>query len=144
MTTRWDWERAGSLGPPELAPQPGKGLKVTIEGRPVSWNHGYIRTRAGRVVLTQEARAWKDQVFYVTLDTLNRSSWRPRGPRIAVHYWLTLGTPMDSDNVSKLLCDAIAKALKVNDRIFLPRAMGIKTGQPDERVVVYLTNEAED
>lgn len=120
------------------------GLRIVIRGRPETWNHAYRRSRTtGRPSLTEDARAWKKTVWACALDSFNRGTWKPTGARIGVHIWLHLSTEMDADNSLKLTLDAVAEAIKVNDRVFLPRVMKKHVGVADERIELYLTNEEE-
>lgn len=148
MSARWTrWDRALTAGPPVAPPEPAlpavPGIRIDVLGRPPSWNHAYRRGREGRVVLTDDARRWKEDIRLLTLDTVNRTGWRHSGGPIAVYVWLYLDQEMDADNGLKLTLDGLALGLRVNDRLFLPRVMGLRTGQSPERVVLYVVNEGE-
>lgn len=147
MSTRWTrWDMTASEGVPPHLPDPvfpsTDGLRIDLPGRPPSWNHSYRRA-GNRVILTESARTWKEAVFFITRDALNRTGWRVRGPQLGVHVWLYLDAPMDSDNSLKLTMDAVADGLRVNDSLFLPRVVGKRVGVRPERVLLYITNEGE-
>jgi hypothetical protein len=90
--------------------------------------------------LTKEAEEWKRLVHYTALDAFNRSKWRPGKGQIVVDYWLSLGDEMDVDNTNKLTFDSLAKAIGVNDKVFLPRCQEKLLRQVDEGVVLHLRN----
>ncbi|MBA3875622.1 MAG: hypothetical protein C0498_01575 [Anaerolinea sp.] len=149
MSGRWTrWDRAPVLVPPNHQREPVlpdvPGLRVDVLGRPPTWNHAYRRLRDGRVVLTPEARWWKEGVATLALDAVNRTGWRPVGPLHGVYIWLYIGAEMDGDNATKLTLDGLARGLRVNDRTFLPRLMGKWTGEAHERVVLYVVNEGRE
>lgn len=113
---------------------PSSSLSVVIHGRPVSWNRAYRYGRGGaggkaRMYLTREAESWKEIVWATTLDAYNRSSWKPRTKGLIVIEWrLLLTDEVDPDNLTKLVHDAVASAIGVNDKRFMPRFMTKHTG----------------
>lgn len=115
---------AAGLGPP-------RGWRVLLPGQPPSGNHMYERNRgnpgqhkkqgvedyqAGVTLLVREARP---------------SGWRPEG-QIIIRYWFFLSRDVDCTNAIKVIEDAIAMALRPEDRLydqrFLPRAMKKQVG----------------
>lgn len=65
---------------------------------------------------------------------------RPKGwaadGQIRIRYWFRFKRAMDASNAIKLLEDAIAKGLGVDDAIFLPCVEELTTGHKDPGVTV--------
>jgi len=119
--------------------------KVTIPGQPPSSNHAYkvVRIKRGggvpfhTLAKTAEATAYQQGVRLI-VAAAKPSGWRPEG-QIRLRYRLFLDRDIDCDNVSKILNDAIARALDVNDKIFLPCYEHKETGhRKDARVEVEI------
>jgi len=101
------------------------GWKVTIPGQPPSTNHAYriVTQRRGSapyrtLAKTPEAVAYQQAVRLI-VRAAKPSWWYPED-QIRLRYRLYLANRQDADNSLKLLNDAIAAALDVNDDRFLP------------------------
>jgi Holliday junction resolvase RusA-like endonuclease len=116
------------------------GLRFTIPAAPPSWNHAYRIARVNRhltLVKTPQAKAYQEMVELI-VKTARPSRWEcPK--EVFVVYRLALKRSMDSDNTLKLLNDAIARALGVDDRRFLPVVLERKIGvaSPSTEVSLY-------
>ncbi len=107
-------------------------VSVFVAGHPVSVNAAYGQ-RGSRRFLTSAAETWKSAVswtVYAALpDTykgyLNHLLPRPR--RIAVAYRFR-GVRGDADNYIKLTQDAIASAMRVNDKTFQVASATVEPG----------------
>lgn len=98
---------------------------VTIPGQPPSTNHAYriVTVRRGSVPFrtlakTEEAVAYQ-MGARLLVAAAKPSGWQPAA-QVRLIYRLYLSHRQDADNSLKLLNDAIAKALGVNDDRFLP------------------------
>ena len=117
-------------------------LEVWLPGSAVSVNRAYCR--GGRsVYLTAAAREWKtyvrDVVGYEALAARFPTHERLRAATISLVVHKARG---DADNTVKLLQDAIADALGVNDRIFSLGSVRREWHGIDDRPGVWLTIEA--
>lgn len=98
---------------------------VTIPGQPPSTNHAYkiVTVRRGSVPFRTLAKT-EEAVAYQTAARLIVAAAKPSGwtpaAQIRLTYRLFLASRQDADNSLKLLNDAIARALGVNDDRFLP------------------------
>lgn len=97
----------------------------TVEGEPPSWNHSYKQ-----VVIVKNGRAYRTMAkqpeveVFQTLVTLacklrRPKGWEPKG-QIKIVYDFYLTRDKDADNMLKAINDAIAVALGINDKMFLP------------------------
>lgn len=88
-------------------------------------------------VKTDEANLYQSQLTMVA-RAAKPSRFQPQG-QIIVAYDLSLGRDLDADNVMKAINDALAVALDVNDKRFLPVTFRKTTGvkQPWIEVHVY-------
>jgi Holliday junction resolvase RusA-like endonuclease len=130
-----------------------------VPGQPPSWNTSYrmrkanVKDRFGQPVIgddlrkktvsrlfkTDEARSYQDGVQMIA-RTARPSGFAPKG-QIVVAYTFMLKRDMDCDNIMKMLNDAIAKALGVNDSRFLPVVLGKGTGVQEPFVSVAIFDE---
>ena len=94
--------------------------------------------------MTEEAKTWKHAVEYTALNAFNRSKWRPGKGQLVVEWRLLLTDDVDSDNAMKLVHDALASALKVNDKRFLPRVISKRIGQERDMVVLTVYDHIEE
>lgn len=127
-----------------------------VPGQPVSWNRSYrmgkrkVTDKHGQPVYgndmqqktisrqfkTDEARSYQDGVQMIA-RTAKPTGFDPKH-QIIVAYEFELARAMDSDNTQKMLNDAIAKALGVNDARFLPVTLSLQSGSKDPCVRVYV------
>jgi hypothetical protein len=119
----------------------------TVPGQPISTNHAYKRAsiRLGdgsiskRMVKTREAEIFQDGVGLIA-RAAKPSGWTPLR-WIRVYYELFLGRDIDCDNIGKLPNDAIAAAIGVNDKIFLPCYGPKVIGDKNPRMVITISTE---
>lgn len=125
----------------------------TVPGQPISWNKSYrqktitVKDRLGRAVLgtsgrpktrpaqfkTREAEEYQDAVRLLARVA------RPSGfvpAQVIVAYDFVLDRDIDCDNVMKMVNDALAEALDLNDRHFFPVVLSKTTGSKDPTVHV--------
>ncbi len=130
--------------------------RFTVQGQPPSVNHlykvgvGEVKDRFGqtvygadgnpkkfrRMVKTEGVEIYQEGVGWV-VKAARPSDWVP-GPRIRIRYWFHLKRDIDCDNALKALNDAIARALGVNDRAFLPCVVDKTTGNAKPFVEVEI------
>jgi hypothetical protein len=118
----------------------------TVPGQPPSGNHankiGLGYGRGGRyfpkIVKTDEAAAYQAGVALI-VRTAKPSAWAWPGTYFEVRYRLFLTTPIDADNVIKVLNDGIFPALGVDDQWALPHVTSIQTGLPPSEARVEVT-----
>ncbi len=118
-------------------------FRFTIPGQPPSWNQSYRhRTievdgrRVSRLFKDKSVKTWQDDVTMI-VRAAKPSTFAPKN-KIIVGYQMYLGVRLDADNVMKMLNDAIARGLKVNDSRFLPVTLHHQTNSPDPRLVVLV------
>ena len=112
---------------------------VLIPGQPWSGNHmyqGYGRRRHKR----PEVEAYQAEIT-LRVREARPSYWRPDG-QIVVEYDFMLARDIDCTNSIKVIEDAVALALRPEDRFydrrFLPRAMSKTVGVADPAVRIML------
>lgn len=132
-------------------------FRFTVPGQPVSWNASYrmgkrkVTDKFGQPVFndqmqqktisrqfkTDEARAYQDGVQMI-VKAAKPGDFNPKH-QIIVGYQFHLARSMDCDNIMKMMNDALAKALGVNDSRFLPvtlmKQIGCKV--PSVTVLVF-------
>lgn len=115
-------------------------FSVVIKGQPVSVNHVYASRGSRRYKL---AGVESYQVAAAALIRLARpKGWLP-GRQIIVHYWMWLtSSRMDCSNHLKVIEDAIAAGLGVNDSIFLPQVHAKEVDKANPRIRVMIENIA--
>ena len=114
-----------------------------MPGQPPTWNHMY-RWTTKRVngheiriqVKTDDAALYQAQLTMVARSA-RPSSFQPQG-QIIVAYDLILGRDLDADNVMKAINDALAVALGVNDKRFLPATVRKTAGSKNPAVEVHV------
>lgn len=130
-------------------------LSFTIPDTPPSWNHSYriakqyVRNQGGltynadgtakqRMTLakTEDAKVFSEMVEMI-VKTARPSGWQcPKN--VYVVYRLFMKRQMDCDNVLKMTNDAIARALGVDDKRFLPVVVERQVGvSPRMEVSIY-------
>ena len=100
-------------------------FSFVMPGQPPSWNHMYrwttknVGDRTIRIqVKTEEANLYQAQLTMVARSA-KPSDFAPAGQVIVAHE-MSLGRDLDADNVMKAVHDALAIALGINDKLFLP------------------------
>jgi len=113
-------------------------FQFTVPGQPVSWNAAF-KTRMGQrgMFKTREAEDYQDTVSWIV--KLSKKGWIVPEGRLIVAYEFFLKRDIDCDNLMKLLNDALARSLAVNDKLFMPVVISKTTGVPNPytRVTVY-------
>lgn len=114
-----------------------------IEGEPPSWNHSYKQ-----VVVIKDGRPYRtlakqpEVATYQTVVTLACKFRRPKGwaptGQIRLYYDFYLRRDKDADNMLKGINDAIAVALNINDKMFLPCVRSKVVVKTDPKVVVEI------
>lgn len=119
---------------------------VTIPGQPPSWNHAYkqVTRRAANGRLFKGRAKTDDAVRYQAEVALIVGAARPAGwvhdgqSYVRLHVRLFLGHDIDATNIWKILEDAIARKLGIDDKWFLPcfdhKEVGVK--EPYVEVVI--------
>ena len=109
----------------------------TVPGQLVSGNHAYERAvkvaRNGRrftgLKKTEEADQYQRDVGLI-VGAARPSGWAHAGGYIRLRIRLHLGRDIDATNVWKILEDAIARKLDIDDKWFLPcfesKEVGVK------------------
>lgn len=98
---------------------------VRIPGDPPSWNHAYKDVYITRNGVRTRARAKTAEAvdYQVAVNLLVKSAkpvgWTA-GEQVRLIYDMNFKRDRDADNALKLLNDAIARALGVDDKRFLP------------------------
>lgn len=114
-----------------------------MPGQPPTWNHMYrwtTRTVNGKQIRiqakTDEANLYQSQLTMVARSA-KPSSFHPVG-QVIVAYDMALGRDLDADNVMKAINDALAVALGVNDKQFLPVVIGKTTGSKAPWIEIHV------
>ena len=110
-----------------------------IPGQPPSVNHMYVIARGSRrLVKDSHVSTYQSMVSLIVRTSPGRPDWTRCSNQIRVRYWFTLARDVDCDNALKALNDAIALALGVNDRRFLPCVERKITGSKRPSVLVTM------
>ena len=125
------------------SPSTRTAFRFEIPGQPISWNRAYrivrVPHRGGgsHLQLAKSDEGWEYQRLVVVpiVRRAKPAGWAPDG-QVRVRYWFRLHRRMDATNCLKLLEDAIAEGLGVDDAIFLPSVEELTTGHKDPGVTV--------
>ena len=86
--------------------------------------------------MAKSDEGWRYQLVASTIARRAKpDGWSPAG-QVRVRYWFRLKRAMDASNAIKLLEDAIADGLGVDDAIFLPAVEELTTGHKEPSVTV--------
>jgi Holliday junction resolvase RusA-like endonuclease len=118
---------------------------VTIPGQPPSTNHAYkivtVRRGTGGVPFRTLAKTDEAVTYQMAarllVATARPSGWKPEA-QVRLIYRLYLSRKQDADNSLKLLNDAIARALDINDDRFLPCVESKEIVKANPRVEVTI------
>lgn len=117
-------------------------FRFDVPGRPISWNKAYrivrVPHRGGgnHLQLAKTDEGWAYQLVAATITRRAKpKGWAPTG-QVRVRYWFRLRRAIDATNCLKLLEDAIAEGLGVNDAIFLPCVEELSTGLKEQGVTI--------
>lgn len=133
----------------------------TVPGQPVTTNHGYKTglmavKRGGRPVfnddmsqkmihrpiLTDEARAWRDTVEMICrLACPKNYAATVAGLQLRIIIDLRLAGSEDADGTEKFILDGIKRAIKVDDRWFLPCVRSMQMGRRPTEACAIITIE---
>jgi Holliday junction resolvase RusA-like endonuclease len=87
--------------------------------------------------------AYQVAATYMTKTSRPRG-WEPKpGQQLRIYLDFQLQRDADCDNLMKALLDAIAMALNVNDRVFLPCTRSKTIGSKDPKVTVEIDDECD-
>ena len=116
-------------------------FSFTMPGQPPTWNHMYrwttrnVNGKSVRIqVKTDEANLYQSQLTMVARAAKPSDFNPPNG--IIVAYDMFLGRDLDADNVMKAVNDALAIALGVNDKRFLPVTLSKTHGNREPMLLV--------
>ena len=107
-------------------------------GETLYWPDGRIKTYRSKVK-NDGVQTYQDSVTWYTKVAIPKD-WKA-GERVRLRYWFHLKRDIDCDNALKAMNDAIAHALGVNDKVFLPSVEAKWTGESDPFVIVEMGNE---
>lgn len=129
--------------------------KVTIIGQPPTVNHAYEprtayrKSASGglvpytRIGKNSQAEAYQQGAALI-VGVAKPSGWRWQGGYLRLVYRFYLARDADCDNLLKILNDAIARKIDVNDRWFLPMVMSKRVVKDaDARVEVTVIQEGD-
>jgi hypothetical protein len=123
-----------------MGQDPRVSWRITLPGVPPSWNHAYEfgkRERTdgfGRVKLNSrgeaityravfkkpEVQLYQDRAALI-IASARPPGWRWNGGLMYVDFYAYLMRDIDCTNIQKIIEDALARTIGVNDRFFLPR-----------------------
>lgn len=122
----------------------GLTFVVSVPGIPPSVNHMYeprlVTTGTGSYMSRKKTSGVEEYQVTAALFVQNAlpKAWRralaEHDGYIRIRYWFYLKRDIDCDNALKALNDAIAKALRVDDKRFLPCVVDKYTGVKEPRV----------
>lgn len=127
--------------------------QFTIPGQPLSWNHAYKRvtyrqrTAQGLVTMNRMAKVAGVDEYQQMIEMLAKvarpSGWtHPKDTPIRLKYWYYINPSLDTDNMKKLINDALAKAIGINDRWFRTCDVLVeKVPVGQQKVVIEISNE---
>lgn len=105
---------------------------------PPTLNHCYVTTRHGRRVLTREAAQYRERVAAQVLalrQAEGYGAYKSNNPLIIeAVYYRPDRRRRDTDNIRKVLADAIAKGLGCDDSLFLWRDITSRIDRERPRV----------
>jgi Holliday junction resolvase RusA-like endonuclease len=131
-----------------------QGWRFTVPGQPLSWNHAYKRVTykkrredGSMAVLNRMGKAdgvesYQEAIIMIA-KTARPSGWtHPENTPIRIRYWFYTNPLIDTDNMKKLVNDAIAKAIGINDKWFLTcDVVNVKTKDGLQRIEVEIDTD---
>ncbi len=122
---------------------PSDPFRFTIPGQVVSWNRAYRVVKVphkgggGHLQLAKTQAGWDYQTEATSIVRQHRPKhWEAGDGQIRIRYWFRFKRAIDGSNGLKLLEDAIALGLGVDDSRFLPCVEEISSGHKDPSVTV--------
>lgn len=132
------------------------GWRIVIPGQPPTVNHAYRaatkyrRTKGGTkvayasIIKDSQASSYQEGASLITASS-RPSGWQWQGGFVRVVYRFYLHRDADCDNLLKVLNDAIASRIEVNDKWFLPMVMSKKIVPTTEaRVEILIVQEGDE
>lgn len=109
-----------------------------VPGQPPSVNHLYVRVRNNwnKVAKAKGVEQYQNDVVFLCRQA-RPSGWNPTG-QIRIEFAFFLSRDADCDNLIKALQDAVAMALGINDKAFLPCVISKETGCPNPYTTIRL------
>ena len=137
-----------------MTEDPKRTWRFTIPGQPLSWNHAYKRVTyrvrqpdgslkvLNRMGKADGVEAYQEAIILLA-KTARPSGWtHPKDAHVRIRYWFYTYPLIDTDNMKKLVNDAIAKALGINDKWFLTcDVVNVKTKDGLQRIEVEIDND---
>jgi crossover junction endodeoxyribonuclease RusA len=117
-------------------------LNITILGVPISVNAAYRTVkRGGKVYMTDGGKEWKKLIFWEVFA--GAQNWQGAGREyiLTVDYFFPDNRRRDSHNYAKLIVDAVAAALGIDDRYIRYRDGTVEVDKENPRVVLHLEVE---
>jgi len=118
-------------------------FEFVMPGQPPTWNHMYrwtTKTVNGKQiriqVKTDEASLYQSQLTMVA-RAAKPSDFKPVG-QVIVAYEMLLDRNLDADNVLKAVNDALAVALDVNDKLFIPIVLMKTSGAAHPMLAIHV------
>lgn len=123
----------------------------TLEGQPPSWNHSYtivtkyrIGTYGGRIPYSslakkQKVKDYQEAAIWIIKAAMPHD-WKPKG-LVRTKFRFYLARDIDCDNILKAVHDALATAIRVDDKMFLPCVIKKETGWPKKHAKVEVIVE---
>lgn len=116
-------------------------FRIEVPGQPPSWNQCYriITLRGhGSLKKTSVAQSYQDDVVWLT-KLARPSDFRPEG-QLYICYEMVLQRNADADNILKLVNDALARGLDINDSRFLPVVISKTAGSKEPRLLITIVD----
>lgn len=115
-------------------------MKITLP-LPPSVNHYYLTTRAGKRIMTGEAKEWMDEARLLVRLAARDSGWTlVEQGKVIMGLWVYWPDRRrrDTHNLHKALADAPEGILYADDRQVLMRDMDFTVDRENPRVVVAI------
>lgn len=119
--------------------------RFVVPGQPPSMNHLYRpairRRRDGTTYMARYKATGVEDYQLVAYSMARRArpkNWEPKLHYVRIRYWFRLKRDIDCDNAMKALNDAVAMALGIDDRRFLPCVQDKWIGQHDPEVEIEI------
>lgn len=112
---------------------------------PPSCNHAYLTTRAGRRILTQEARTWKTRTGYLAKQVMLKHKLEMITEKFYMKIWVYWKDKRrrDCDNILKLLLDSMEKIVYNDDMYCIPQFQDFEICKDNPRLVVNIIKKEE-
>ena len=129
--------------------RPSSPWRVTLPGRPPSWNDSYRIVRQSRTTAngphyyhtmakTQKLIDWQADMKMI-VQAAKPSGWKPQDRFIGIRWEVRLERHIDMDNLQKAVNDVLEMATGVNDKWFYPIFTKPTIGVPRREAGIDLT-----